>query len=211
MAITTYSELKSAVSDWMARSDLSGSAADFIALAEARLNRKLDPVETDATLTATIDSREVDVSVLTIDEPLELYLKESGEDEIRLTKRGAGTFPFLDDSGEPEIWSLDDTTIKFDRPANKAYSLRFRYRGRFVLSDSATTNWLLTNHPDIYLAASIVWGKVYIDEPEGMVLYKSILEEGIPEVRHDIAQQKRGKMTFDPALMPQRYYGYINE
>ena len=41
MAISTYAELQTAVTDWMARSDLSGNAADFITLGEARLNRKL--------------------------------------------------------------------------------------------------------------------------------------------------------------------------
>ena len=49
MAISTYSELKTAIADWMARSDVSGSAADFITLGEARLNRLLEVVATTTT------------------------------------------------------------------------------------------------------------------------------------------------------------------
>ena len=59
MAITTYTELKSAIADYMARSDLTGNVEDFIALAEARLNRLLKMVETDATLTGTAASRRI--------------------------------------------------------------------------------------------------------------------------------------------------------
>ena len=40
MPITTYSELQQAIADWMNRADLSATIPNFIANAEARLNRK---------------------------------------------------------------------------------------------------------------------------------------------------------------------------
>src|SRR5436190_12688003 len=52
MPITTFSELKSAVASWLARDDLSGNIADFIALFEAAANRRLRvrQMETTASL-----------------------------------------------------------------------------------------------------------------------------------------------------------------
>ena len=41
MAISTYSELKTAVANWINRDDLTDRIPEFIALAEARFNRML--------------------------------------------------------------------------------------------------------------------------------------------------------------------------
>ena len=41
MAITTYSELQSAVADWLNRDDLTSVIPNFIELAEADLTRNL--------------------------------------------------------------------------------------------------------------------------------------------------------------------------
>lgn len=41
MAITTYTELKSAIADFLNRDDLETVAPTFIALAEADINRRL--------------------------------------------------------------------------------------------------------------------------------------------------------------------------
>jgi len=38
MAISTFTELKTAVDNWLARTDLAGRAPEFIALAEARMS-----------------------------------------------------------------------------------------------------------------------------------------------------------------------------
>ena len=39
MALGTFTELKDAIADWLDRSDLTARIPDFIALAEARINR----------------------------------------------------------------------------------------------------------------------------------------------------------------------------
>lgn len=201
MAISTYAELKTAVTNWMARSDLSGDAADFITLAEARLNRQIPAVETDVTLTGTLNSRRISVSANSVVSPLALFLVETTGEEDELTQKADGTFPYNATSGRPTFWAMDGANIDFDCPLDAAYTFRFRIRQRFALSDSATTNWLLTNHPDIYLAATIVWSGAFVRDSEVMALFKSALEEGIPEVQTIIAEQSRALLTVDRALM----------
>ena len=46
MAISTFTELKTAVDNWLARTDLAGRAPEFIALAEARMNREIGSKKT---------------------------------------------------------------------------------------------------------------------------------------------------------------------
>lgn len=211
MPITNYTELKSAVTTWMTRGDVAGQAADCITLAEAALNRELNPVEVDATLAGVLDSRSIDISSLAMVDPIALFLADTGRNEVEITMKDQGTFPYRVSSAYPRFWSIDGTNIDFDCPLGQAYPFRFRYRQRFALSDASPTNWLLTNHPDVYLAASIVWGGVFIQDDPTMARWASILNSALPSVRSTIAQSKRAIASVDTALMSRRrYYGYWN-
>jgi hypothetical protein len=59
VALTTYSELKASVADFLNRTDLTTTIPDFIALAEADINSHFDlrTVESDQALTAVTNSR----------------------------------------------------------------------------------------------------------------------------------------------------------
>lgn len=211
MAISTYAELQTAVSDWMARSDLSGNAADFITLAEARLNREIPAVQTDVTLTGTLGSRRIDVSANSVTSAIALFLVDTDGDETELTRKMDGTFPYLDTSGEPQFWAMDGSAaIDFDCPLDTAYTFRFRIKQRYALSVSATTNWLLTNHPDIYLAATLVWGGAFTKDFPYASAFVSSLESGIPSVNNIIMEQNRGLLTVDPALRSVGGYTFAN-
>lgn len=200
MPLASFDDLKSAVGTWMARGDVAGNAEDFIALGEAGLNRELNPVEIDATLAGAAGSRTIDISSQSMVEPLALFLAQIGEDEIELTRKQAGTFPFLDLTGKPALWSINGSNIEFDRELDAAYPFRFRFRQRFALSASATTNWLLTNHPDLYLAATLIWGGVFTQDDPTAARWVSIMNTALPSVRHIIAQSNRSTLNVDPAL-----------
>jgi hypothetical protein len=200
--ITTYAELKTAIPAWMYRDDIAEDtqAAEFIQLAEARLNRELDPVSTDATLTGTISSRRIDISSLSMETPIALFIKENGQ-ENPISQRADGTFPYSDTNGKPQIWGLEGDNIDFDRPCDQAYTFRLSYNQRFALSDSATTNWLLTNHPDIYLAATMAWGRAYENDGRGVGQWLSILRTELPKIKRVIAASKVGTVRVDPMLV----------
>lgn len=199
MSIANKTELKTAISDWMARNDVSGSADDFITLGEARLNRLLGPVATTATLTGVIGSKTIDISSLSVQEPQNLYFT-SGEVEYYLTPRALGTYSISTVQGLPSIWAIEGNTITLDRELDDAYSFRFVYLGRFALSDSAPTNEFLTNNPDLYMAASIVWGSVYTKDLPQAAMWKQMLDEFTAEVAHENSRKKRSQLTTDPAL-----------
>jgi hypothetical protein len=205
MALNTYSALKAAVLNWMTRADLSAEPADWITLAEARLNRELNPVEVDQTLTGTLNSREIDVSAYSIVEALALYIVDSDtSDEAELTQKS--DFARDSRSGEPVFWDYlphaSSGKIIFNCPLDAAYTFRFRYRQRFALSDVNTTNWLLTNHPDLYLSATLVWGSGFVEKFQEAGAFKSMLDESLASVKSIISQSKRAVLTVDPALRP---------
>lgn len=198
MSITNYTELQAALLDWMARPELT-NAQDCISLGEARLNRLLDPVGTTATLTGVIGSDTLSISALSVQEPQNLYFTQ-GESEYFLTPKALGTYSTTDIRGLPSIWSIEGSNIILDRPLIEAFSFRFIYLGRFALSALAPTNEFLTNNPDLYLAASMVWGGAYIKDVQAAALWKQLLDEFTAEVAHENSRKKRSQLTVDPAL-----------
>lgn len=199
MALANYTDLQASALDWMTRAGQTGQVADWITLAEARLNRDLGAVETDATITGVSGSRTIDISALSLVQPIALFLAEAGNDEVFITPKADGTFPYLTDTGRPAVWAIDGTNIDFDRVLDAEYPFRLRYRQKFNLASSAT-NWLLTNHPDVYLAATLMWGAGYNEEWSNGSIWKGILEEAIPSIRNTIAQSKRSVSTVDRGL-----------
>jgi hypothetical protein len=202
MSISNYSELKTAVSDWMARGDISGNAADFVTLAEARLNRELPAVVSDVSLTGTQGSRRIDITAHKCVEPIRLFLAPAAGGETEITKKQDGDFPYTIDTGMPAFWASDEnnTAIDFDCLLSEAFAFRFRCRQQFALSDSSPTNWLLTNHPDVYLMACQVWGGAFIKDFAYASTFKGALEEAMAEVKNIISKQNKGSLTVDPAL-----------
>jgi hypothetical protein len=203
LTLANYTDLQTAVQDWMDRAGDTNFVAhipDQIALGEAKLNRLLGPVETDATLTGIVSSNAISIAALSIVAPVGLFASFYASRETQLSPKYDGTFEIQGNAGRPRNWAIDGTNIVFDRPLDSAYSFRFRYQQRFALTVSATTNWLLTNHPDIYLAASLMWGCGYNEDwPNGQV-WKGILDEGIPELKNTLARNRKADLSVDVTL-----------
>lgn len=205
MAISTYSELQTAITAFMIRNDLSAEAADWIALAEAELNREIPAVETDAALVAVVGSRDVSIASLSIVSPIALFLKDNGN-EREVAPLADGNFAYSDTSGPPNVWAMDGTNINFDCPADQAYVLRLRYQQKFALSDASPTNWLLTNAPDVYLSASIVWGCLYTDNFDAGGSWKQMLGQGMAQVKNQLRRGRKSVLRVDPALQQLRTF-----
>lgn len=209
--ITDYASLKAEAIEWMDRAGQIGKAETWVQLGEAKLNRKLGPMETDALLAATVGSRDLDISSLNVVQPLALFIAEPGCAEITVQPQSAATMPYEVGPGRPEMFAVEQFwTIHLNRPADAEYPFRFHYSGRFALSDAAPTNWLLTNHPDVYLAVVLVWGAGYNEAWENGAIWKGILEEAIPEIASLIRKSQRGTLRVDPALISAARRGGYN-
>lgn len=177
MAITNYSELQTAIQNWLARSNLTtAQCSEFIALGESFFKRpplpksspgmggiRSNKTRDSGTLTAGTNSlslpadfQEADAFSLTADPEKELVFVTP--DQIRQFRRSG--------SGKPTYFSISDV-IEFDVAPDSAYAYELCYFPSIpALSDSNTTNWLLTKFPDCYLAASMFWASRYIMSEE---------------------------------------------
>lgn len=185
MAISTYTELKAAIATWAHRSDLTSIIPDFVTLAESRINRLTGPImdrEFEVDLTATVGSREIAMPTgVKISNKLWLttYLPRE-----RLVYRNPEDLPEQIDSGPPSYWTvIGGDTIRLDSEADIAYTFKFFYRGKYTLSDSFPTNWLLTNFPDIYLYASLMELGVYIEDMEQVAVWKAAYDLAVAQLQ----------------------------
>jgi len=211
MAITTYDELKAAVLDWMARSDVTATTGDFVSLAEARLNRELGPITTDATLTGIPGSRRIDISSLSIVQPIALHVVVYGNEES-VNLRPDGSFPYLEDIAQPSYAAFEGTNIDFNTILDLPYSFRLTYQARLALSDAVPTNWLLEQHPDLYLAACITWGGLYIKSDAEAAKWRVLADDCLASVKNIESKKRRGILGTEVAGMITRnvYYDWHN-
>ena len=158
MALTSYSTLKTSIANWLNRSDLSDEIADdFIVLTEADLNSKLRIRKMVNQTTITIDSEteSVPTGFLQIrnfyilsgatKHPLR-YVSPSHMDQLR----GTST------SGTPEVYTILGDTFRFSPKPDSSYTGYLNYYKKFdALTVSNTSNWILTDHPAIYLYGSL--------------------------------------------------------
>jgi hypothetical protein len=202
MAITTYAELKAAAANFLIRGDLTTRIPEFIALAEARLNRvvRKRQAETDAALTATPGSRAIALPS-TFSEPLNLWIVRDGEREA-LNYLDPILSEASEVQGEPRYWGIDGANVAFERPCDQAYSFVLRHLAKYALSDSATTNTLLTDAPDVYLFATLCEAGPFLRDAELAGAYEAKLGRAISELNaKDGRSKSRQRLVTEVAAM----------
>lgn len=193
MAITTYAELQSAAANWLVRADLTARIPEFIALAEARLNRVLRArlAEAESALTSSIGVRTIPLPA-GFAEPLALWIVSAGTRRplrfIEPSLLGATSL-----QGEPQSWSVDGPNVAFDRPCDQAYSLVLRMLVRFALSDVAPTNALLSDYPDAYLFATLCEAGPFLRDADLAQAYEARLERAIGEINAKDARARAAR------------------
>lgn len=189
MAITTYAELQTAGANWLDRTDLTARIPEFIELAEANFNRVIrqpDMVAKDDAFslasqytTLPTDTLEITRIVVDVSPPITLeYLTPEEISERRSVLNSTGRplyFTVIGGStGQLEVLPSPDST----------YTSSIVYYTKIpALTDSATTNWLLDSHPDIYLYGLLVEAEPYLKNDERLPVWASQLDKSLAELR----------------------------
>jgi hypothetical protein len=167
MAITTYAELKSSIANWLNRDDLTSVIPDFISLTEAGINRDLRHYKMINRVDATLDSRYVQMPAdwletvrFGITSGTTYRLELVSRDDMLEYRQNTS-----DIAGIPKFYAnIGDTIEVFPTPAAE-YQMQLQYYAKTpALSDSNTTNWLLTDAPDIYLYGALVQAAPYLND-----------------------------------------------
>ena len=185
MAITTYSELKTEVADWLNRSDLTSAIPNFIAMAEAQMNRQVRHRKMVTRATATLDTPYFAVP-------------SDWKETIRFQLNTNPVTPLvfvtpeqlLEDSqkysagNQPLFYTTIGQQFEVLPQPDGSYEAELLYYAKIPsLSDGAPTNWLLTESPDIYLYATLIQSAPYLKEDERTAIWTSLYEKLVEDMR----------------------------
>jgi hypothetical protein len=190
MAITTVSELQTAVKRWLHRGDLDALIPDFITLGEARINRLLTLPEMQAR--ATVVPSTVDrfaalparfYSLVTFADDLGEELEPVTADDLEEIAAAATT------PGRPAYYRLT-SQIEFDRVADATYSFTLVYVKRLDLI-ADLTNSILTSYPDIYLYAALLSSAPYTKDDSRVPLWAEMFKSAVNEANAGVRRQPK--------------------
>ena len=158
MALANYTDLQSSIAAWLSRGDLAAIIPDFVALAEADIRTDVRLLPTVTTLTTTPGQ---DFVSLPADWLEFVYLKYNGEpldysppDRLRGERH----------SGPWRYYSIEGRRLLLSHPADTAETIQVSYHARLAPLATNPTNWLLTDHPNVYLWRSLYYALVYLQD-----------------------------------------------
>lgn len=219
MAISTYTELKTAVGNWLHRAgetEIVARIPEFITLAENRINRRIRLIEqeTEATAPYSGSSNKVDLPAGFI-ELLDLKVKKATDSDflyelVRHVPSDRIQEYYSTATGKPLKYAIR-SQIEFDRLPDMAYTLKMHYVKKWDIA-SDTTNWLLTNHPGVYLYGTLLEANPYIQNNEYMQIWEAYSTQALEEI-DEVDQRNRDDEVLsvsDLAEMNQNYGYNIN-
>lgn len=185
MAITTYSELQSAIADWLNRTDLTAAIKDFITIAESEFQRSIRHRKMITRADATIDSEYSatpsdwyqSVSLILKTDPVHPLEYVTNESMNTLKSSSSAT-------GKPNYYTHVGTEIQtHPAPDGTGYTGELVYYAKIpALSDSNTSNWLLDLAPDIYLYGSLIQSAPYLRDDERIAVWTSYYQKAAEDL-----------------------------
>lgn len=182
MAITTYAELQTAIGDWLNRADLDQKIPDFIRLAESTLNdvlRSADMVTQSTSVAISSGRADLPEDALEIvyaqvagaeDEPLEQITPQ----QLTMLRRTRTR-----DAANPRFFAIIGRKIAVT-PTPSSGSLDIDYYQRIpALTNSNTTNWLLTDAPHMYLYTSLLHATPFLMDDARYAVFNNTVSQQV--------------------------------
>lgn len=170
MAIANYADLQTSIANWLKRSDLAAIIPDFVTLAEARVARDLrlrkQVVNTTLSTVAgtqgvTLPSDFLEAENLTLSNT-----NPPGSLSVVTPEILDRKFPEAYVTGQPRVYTVVGDEILFGPTPDAVYAVSLTYYQRFAALSASSTNWLLTNHPNVYLFAALAEASGYLFNDE---------------------------------------------
>ena len=188
MAIGTFAELKTATANWLDRSDLTDRIPEFITLAEARFNRvlRIRDMETVSTAISTsAGTREYSLPTGFV-QMKEFHLSTDPITPLAyITPEMMSRMQAGSSKSKPQVFTIIADKVRLGPNPDAVYTTSMLYYKAFTaLSDSATTNDMLTNNPDVYLYGTLLEAEPFIMNDERVPLWLAAFEKAVSDIQN---------------------------
>jgi hypothetical protein len=199
MALQSYSDLVTEIGTWLNRGDLGTEIPTFIRLFEARMNRRLrtpdQEVTADVTLLTGVNQYAIPGAIRQVKL---IYTTDANGVFVTLTPmpllKLQADYP-SQEQGIPMAYAIDATNIWIapspDGISNAATMTVAGYRTLPALDGvTATSNWLLSSHPDAYLYGCLLEAAVYLRDDEHIDLWRAASDDVLEDVFREATERQ---------------------
>ena len=157
MALNSYSALKTSIANWLNRTDLTTEIEDFIVLAEKDFNSKLRirKMISESSVTINAETVALPTGFLQI---RDFFITQGGTKHslTYITPTQMDQIKGSSTSAMPEVYTILGDNFRFAPIPSSSFTGTLNFYKEFdPLSDSNTSNFILTSHPAIYLYGSL--------------------------------------------------------
>jgi len=193
MAISNYTELKTAIANYLDRTDLTSRIPEFITLAESRIAKTIRA----RAMVKRVTTNVVTQYILLPDDFLEMrniQLNTTPKQRLEyvspetLDSMNAGSTP-----GKPKVYTIIGSELQLGPYPDTTYEIEISYMYKLAaLSDSNLTNWFISYTPDLYLYGSLIEAEPFTLNDARMPLWKSLYDEAVLMLNE---QDNRGRYS----------------
>ena len=196
MALDSYANLKQAIQNFSHRTDVSGVIDDFIDICESRIDTRLKLRSNELRATASMPTS--DRFLALPDGFLQMRrLTVIGSRSYEIHYKAPEAMTVETDSKRPEYYTIT-SQIEFNRVPNAADTVEMSYyRTLAPLTDSNTTNDVLTNFPELYLYGSLSELHRWARDEVAASYYDGLFEQKLLDAQK---QESRGRFGPAPAM-----------
>lgn len=172
--ITTYATLKTSIAGFLHRSDLTDMIPEFIADAEFRIGDELRLKCMETAFSGAIAAGVVaqpsgllEWIFAYVDGSSAQHLKMKGADWIYTN------YPTRSAEGKPKFCAIEGDNLIFGPYPDSTYTIKGRYYKRLAaLSDSNTTNWLISNAPALLRYGALCEAAPYLGNDKRIPIWE---------------------------------------
>lgn len=196
--ITNYSTLQTAVSDYLARDDLTSFLPNFIENAERKLYRTLNLRNEETALSVSISGGVAavpsDFKALKFayyDATPEYLLRWVSVNEVY------NDYPDRTETGYPNVISREGTNFIFGPTSIDGTLKGIYWKKLTLLSASNTTNWYTSNAPEVLLYGALMEAQPFVHNDSRIPVWRELYLEAVDTLRkeNENAEVSYGSLT----------------
>ena len=182
MPFADYSELKTTVASYLARSDLTSIIPDFIRLAEIRLQREIRTRQMLVVATAVTTGGDSKIGLPTdFLEMRDIHLNTTPITTLRY--KAPNSFyesSRVTDGGKPTDYTVLGAEMQLAPSPDTSYTLQMLYYSKpTALSSTNPSNVFLANYPDALLYASLGEAEPYLMNDARIQIWAALYDRAI--------------------------------
>jgi hypothetical protein len=180
MTISTFGELKTAITAWLGldTQDINNRIPEFVAMAEDRIAKDLRVAAMETTTDLTISSQRVSFPTGFL-EARRLYLDSDSEKPLDYFSPSVfWARQFANESGKPKAFTIEGQEFVFAPSPGQTYTGKLLYYKRFTaLALNTDTNWIITNARGLLLYGALLEAFIFLEDTSEAQKYAALFDQ----------------------------------